>query len=63
MDPNRAYEDWLFALTDNDREAAADKAQALLGWFNRGGFQPDGWTDEQRSSFFAWCDEHEIEQV
>lgn len=62
MDPNRAYEDWLLALTNHDGEAAVEAAEALLGWLKRGGFQPHGWTDEQRSSFLVWCDEHEIEQ-
>jgi hypothetical protein len=55
MDPNQAYEDWLFALTDNNREAAVQAAEALLGWLQRDGFAPHGWTDEQRSRFVLWC--------
>ena len=60
MDPNAAYENWLLARTDNDREAAIDAAEALAGWLSRGGFEPHGWTPQHRAEFTAWCDEHEV---
>jgi hypothetical protein len=58
MDPNTAYENWCLAVTDNDRYGAVEAAEALMGWLERGGFEPEGWTEEQRSTFAAWCDEH-----
>lgn len=58
MDPNAAYENWLLALTNHDRYAAVEAAEALMGWLERGGFEPHGWTGEQRATFDAWCDEH-----
>lgn len=60
MDPNQAYEDWLLALTEHRREAAVEAAEALAGWLKRGGFEPRGWTAEQRSTFVAWCDQHGV---
>ena len=63
MDPNQAYEDWLLALTDKDKEAAVDAAEALAGWLKRGGFEPRGWTQQHRAEFIAWCDEHDVTGV
>lgn len=60
MDPNRAYEDWLHAVSCNDKEGALEAAEALLGWLEKGGFEPQGWLEHHKCSFIAWCDAHEV---
>jgi hypothetical protein len=53
MDPEQAYQDWRDAIDRNDREAAWEASNALLGWLRQGGFQPR-WTEAQAASFFSW---------
>lgn len=60
MDPNAALERWHKALRDHDRTEALDAAEALLGWLERGGFEP-AWTMPMKVSFLAWCDAHEVQ--
>ena len=59
MDPNAAFERWREALRNHDRIEALDAAEALAGWLERGGFEPD-WTEPVKVSFIAWCDAHEV---
>jgi hypothetical protein len=40
MDANKCWQDLRDALAVGDRDAAADLAESLRGWIDRGGFWP-----------------------
>jgi len=40
MDPNATWDALLAAYATKDFEAAAESAEALLAWLDRGGFPP-----------------------
>lgn len=54
MDPNANYQDWLDAIRRGDEDTAADLAEALGQWLNRGGCAP-AWDDDQRRDWQMWC--------
>lgn len=53
MDPNEAYKNWCRALLEEDKEAACEAYEALRGWLERGGFEPD-WRPQDRKQFFQF---------
>jgi hypothetical protein len=60
MDPQVCYMQWLAALNregGEDFETAEERAEDLVIWIKRGGWEPlwqDG--DIGRDDFYAWCD-------
>lgn len=53
MDPVQTYQDWLESVCDDEK---AYHAENLIGWIQKGGFNP--LTTEQKITFSQWCVEN-----
>lgn len=52
MDPDVCYAEYIEAKNNNNFSLAMKKANELMEWLRKGGFEPD-WTSGQKLSFLG----------
>lgn len=55
MDPNAAYQAWWRAVLEENASEARNAYEALRGWIEMGGFEPDAFSNTlARKQFFRF---------